>query len=179
MSATRVTGDAARRPKALKEGLIVREVGGETLLYDTRRHKMHCLGPLVARVWRACTGRRTLAQVAESVSSGRGRAADAAAVELALLRLRRARLVARDGPPAGTLARRELLQRAAGLAGLGVLTLAAPTVLQAATCTPFGVCRSLPNSSCTGLPCCASPDVLSGETCGRRGNGPNCDCRRQ
>lgn len=177
MSATRVAGDAARRPKALKEGLIVREVGGETLVYDTRRHKMHCLGPLVARVWRACTGRRTLAQVAGSLSSGQGRAADAAAVELALLRLRRARLVARDGPPAGTLARRELLQRAAGLAGLGVLTLAAPTVLQAATCITRTECMNTSNADCKGQPCCPGEGVPPGSTCAKQGGGANCTCR--
>ncbi len=174
MSTTR-TGDAARRPKALSKDLIVREVGGETLVYDTRRHKMHCLGPLVARVWRACTGRRTVAQVAESVSSGQGRAADAAAVELALLRLRRARLVARDGPPAANLARRELLQRTAGLAGLTLLTLGAPTVLQAATCITRDECRKLPNRDCKNLPCCDAPGA--GARCVKQGNGPNCDCR--
>ena len=177
MSTTR-TGGAARRPKALRKDLIVRDVGGETLVYDTHRHKMHCLGPLVARVWRACTGRRTIAQVAESVASGRGEAVDAATVELALLRLRRAHLVDRHGPPAGSVARRELLQRAAGLAGLTLVTLGAPTVLQAATCTTLTECRGLPNSQCTRLPCCPGFGVDQGDICGRRGNGPNCDCRR-
>jgi hypothetical protein len=152
-------------------------VGGETLVYDTRRHKMHCLGPLVARVWRACTGRRTIAQVAESVSSGRGRAADAAAVELALLRLRRARLVARHEQPTANLARRELLQRAAGLAGLTLLTLGAPTVLQAATCTPLAECRARPNNDCTGLPCCPGVGVPAGSRCNKPGGGANCSCR--
>ncbi len=176
MSARQVTGRAARRPKALRAGLIVREVGGETLVYDTRRHRMHCLGPLVARIWRACTGRRTVAQVSASVCDGQGHRVDEAAVELALLRLRRARLVDRHDPPVAA-SRRELLQRAAGLGGLTLLTLGAPTALQAATCTTEAACHALPNASCTGLPCCPGPGAPAGSRCVRPGGGPNCDCR--
>ncbi len=176
MSTRPASGQARRRPKALRDGLIVREVGGETLVYDTRRHRMHCLGPLVARVWRACTGRRTVAQVSAAVASGRGRAVDEAAVQLALLRLRRARLLDRRDPPVAA-SRRELLQRAAGLGGLTLLTLGAPTVLHAASCTTEAECHALPNASCTGLPCCPGTGAPAGSRCIRPGGGPNCDCR--
>jgi hypothetical protein len=164
------------RPKAVGEGLIVRPVGAETLVYDTHRHRMHCLEPLIARIWRCCSGRRTAAQVAAAASDART-VVDVGMVELALLRLRRARLVEPEAPSAAPgLGRRELLGRTAGLGGLALLTLGAPTVLQAATCTTLAECRALGNSNCTSLPCCAGAGVPSGSTCNKRGNGKDCNC---
>ena len=44
-----------------EDGLIVREVDGETLVYDRRRHKAHCLNRAAALVWRQCDGTTSVA----------------------------------------------------------------------------------------------------------------------
>jgi hypothetical protein len=42
----------ARMPKAKTERLIVREIDGETLVYDHSRDAASCLNEFAARVWR-------------------------------------------------------------------------------------------------------------------------------
>lgn len=181
-------GEAGRRrvgggphPRAIGQGLIVRALAGETLVYDTRRHRMHCLGPLLARIWKACSGRRSSAQIAARLSSV-ANPVEESAVELAVARLRRAHLVEREPRRNGgdrrstPSSRREALRRAAGLAGLALVTVGAPTVLQAATCTTLSECLTLGNSACTGLPCCAAANVPAGSTCNKKGNGASCNC---
>ncbi len=43
-------------PKRRDEGLIVREVEGEVIVYDLDRHEAHCLNPEAVRLWNACDG---------------------------------------------------------------------------------------------------------------------------
>ena len=43
-------------PKANTERLIVREIDGETLVYDRGRDAASCLSEFAARVWRECDG---------------------------------------------------------------------------------------------------------------------------
>ena len=43
-------------PKAKTKRLIVREIDGETLVYDRSRAAASCLNEFVARVWRKCDG---------------------------------------------------------------------------------------------------------------------------
>ena len=46
-------------PKAKTERLIVREIDGETLVYDRSRAAASCLNEFAARVWRECDGEIT------------------------------------------------------------------------------------------------------------------------
>ncbi len=46
-------------PKARKEGLIVRVLGEETLVYDLERDRAHCLNRLAALTWQHCDGKTT------------------------------------------------------------------------------------------------------------------------
>jgi hypothetical protein len=48
-------------PKAKTERLIVREIDGETLVYDRSRAAASCLNEFTARVWRACDGETSVA----------------------------------------------------------------------------------------------------------------------
>jgi hypothetical protein len=43
-------------PQARTEGLTVRELAEETLVYDKERHKAHCLNRTAACVWKHCDG---------------------------------------------------------------------------------------------------------------------------
>ncbi len=117
---------------------------------------------------------RTLDQIAARAAGELGTPVDAAAVRLGLARLRRARLVEGAAPPpAGGQTRRAWL-RTAALAGLSVVSITAPLAAQAVSCIPDGQCANLPNTQCSGRPCCSDPVNL---TCARPGGGPNCTCR--
>jgi hypothetical protein len=164
------------KPKARAEGLLVQEVAGETIVYDLERHRAHCLGPLLAALWRSCDGRRTSDQIARRLSRGAGNV-DASLVDLSLHRLRRARLV--EGavkPPAGSpRARRELLKRAALLGGLALTSLGAPTAAAAATCIALADCQALGNKFCTNQPCC-TPGAPANTFCTKKTSGTFCNC---
>jgi DNA-binding transcriptional ArsR family regulator len=125
---------------------VVRAVGSETIVYDTRTHKAHCLGPEAAAVWRECEGHHSASEIAERMRLAGGEPLDETSVAVALRRLERAGLVegqasrteeGRDGLGAGHVAgRRAALRRVAALAGLTVLSLAVPTPeAAAASCT--------------------------------------------
>jgi hypothetical protein len=165
----RLQGASGAAPRARRSGLVVRRLGDETVVYDVERHRAHCLSPLVARIWRACDGQRSLEQIAETTSGDEGEGPGPDEVAVALVRLRRARLL--DGGPIAPV-RRETLRRLAGLSALALVTIATPTPLHAASCTSSAICASLPAKSCTGLPCCE----FMTRTCRRPGTGPSCLC---
>jgi hypothetical protein len=48
-------------PKAKIERLMVREIDGETLVYDLSREAASCLNEFAARVWRECDGEASVA----------------------------------------------------------------------------------------------------------------------
>ncbi len=50
-------------PRARKEGLIVRVLGEETLVYDLKRDRAHCLNRLAALTWRHCDGKTTVPEL--------------------------------------------------------------------------------------------------------------------
>jgi hypothetical protein len=59
-------------PKARSEGIIIREVDGELLVYDRLRDRAHCLNETAAAVWKLCDGRATASEIAERMT-GDGR----------------------------------------------------------------------------------------------------------
>lgn len=164
---------AQSRLRARRSGLVVRKLGDETVVYDVERHRAHSLSPLIARIWRACDGRRSLDEIAEAAARGEAGEPEPDAVALALLRLNRAHLLEGRSVASVTLGpRREALRRLAGLSALALVTIATPTPLHAASCTPAGICTALPSKSCTGLPCCE----FMTRTCRKPAGGPSCLC---
>ena len=148
--------------------LIVRQIGPETLVFDRRQHRAHCLGPLAAAVWRSCDSRYSTAEIAQRVSAARGEPIDEIAVRVALRRLERAGLIdgraswpAEASPethaaPTGA-GRREALRRVAALTGLAVLSIVAPSPAQvAATCIANGGGPCTSSSQCCNLCCNAN-----------------------
>ena len=124
-------------PKAKTERLIVREIDGETLVYDLGRHAASCLNEFAARVWRACNGETSVAAIAAALGEAER------AVWLALHQLTKAQLLteAIAFPPDISVAksRREI----AGRLGLGaaafVTSIVAPMPAQAASgCKTLG-----------------------------------------
>lgn len=145
------------RPRARREGLLVREAADELLVYDLERHRAVCLNRAAARVWRACDGRTGVDEMARALADELGGDAALAeeAVLLALERLGRDRLLEERLPARAQgrrMSRRELL-RAAGVAAAAslplVVSVVAPTAAQASSCLPTG-------SSCSSsLECCS------------------------
>ena len=95
------------------ERLIVREIDGETLVYDRSRDAASCLNEFAARVWRECDGETSVAAIAAALSE------DERAVWLALHQLTKAQLLteAIAFPPdmSAAKSRREI----AGAVGVG------------------------------------------------------------
>jgi hypothetical protein len=136
------------RPVARTDGLVVREIGDETLVYDTLHHQAHCLNRTAAHIFRRCDGSQTASEIAAELCGGAPTDAEREAVEIALERLAEASLLAtgpgaarRDGP-----SRREVIRRVgigAALLAPIVTSLLVPTPAEAgATCIPEASCTT-------------------------------------
>jgi hypothetical protein len=148
---------------------IVREIGTETVVYDARTHRAHCLGRTAATVWREWDGRSGQEELADRVGRALSEPIDEASVRLAVRHLRRAGLIEGSLPPGWSgsgrerrKSRRRALRSVGAMAGLAVMTLAVPSPAQvAATCTPNGRACSRSSECCSG--CC---NVNSGRCSG-------------
>ncbi|HEX8499745.1 MAG TPA: PqqD family protein [Pyrinomonadaceae bacterium] len=151
-------------PRARAEGVVVREVAEEVLVYDLDTHRAVCLNATAAAVWRLCDGRRAPADIRRALEKTAGGAVPEELVWLALEQLCRDRLLdARPParPPAlAGLSRREMMRRvglAAALALPAVAAVVAPTPAQAASCLPTGAACAESGQCCNNL--------CSGGTC--------------
>jgi hypothetical protein len=136
-------------PKAKSERLIVREIDGETLVYDRGRDAASCLNEFAAKVWRECDGETSVTDIATALSE------DEPAVWLALHQLTKAQLLteAIAFPPdmSAAKSRREIGARLGFGAAAFVTSIVAPLPAHAASCLPINsVCRPF-----IGPPCCS------------------------
>jgi hypothetical protein len=135
---------------------VAQELAEEVLVYDTERHKAHCLNPMAAAVWRHCDGRTGVAEIARRLQQELSTPVDGAVVWSAIAQLGKAQLltgeVRRQGDEAG-LTRRELM-RILGVAAASiplVTTIPVPAAAQGASCLEIGQACD-PGGG--GLPCC-------------------------
>jgi len=157
------------KPVARKNGLVVRELADEVVVYDQERHEAHCLNSTAALVFKNADGQRTISDIA-AVLGAEGPGAEQM-VEMALEQLDEARLL-ETVPTLATPAvpRRDAMRRV----GLGaailvplVTSVLAPTPAEAAaTCAEgAGAC----SGQTDGTPCtCTTPPCLGtcvGGTC--------------
>ena len=151
------------KPVARKNGLVVRDLADEVVVYDQERHEAHCLNSTAATVFRNADGRRSVSDLALLLGAD-GPGAEAL-VEMALGQLGEARLL-ESGPSFASepgLPRRDVMRRV-GLAAAVLLPLVTsilvPTPAEAAaTCADgAGACSGQPD----GTPCtCIGPPCLS------------------
>lgn len=52
---------------ARRTDLLVRDLGEETVVYDSERHQAHCLNAVASRVFGRCDGTQTVAAIAAAV----------------------------------------------------------------------------------------------------------------
>ena len=152
---------AAKLPRARTNNLVIRELDDETLVYDMERDEAHCLNQTAALVWQQCDGRTTATQAARALQKELETTVDADLVWLAVRQLERFHLVdVSEKSP--SVSRRNLVLKYAPLAlALPVIvSITAPTTVQAASCAALGEsCATL--TCCPGLFCFGSPP-----TCG-------------
>jgi len=153
------------KPQARHDGLIVRELDDEVLIYDTKSNKAHCLNDTAALVWKQCDGQSTAAEISRRLSLELNTNVDERVVWFALKQFDRDHLLEEKVTvPAAFIAaglnRREIV-RVLGLAAVVavplVTSIVAPTAIQAATCLASGQPCSTSAQCCSGL--------CSGGTC--------------
>lgn len=155
---------ATPAPKARTNGLLVREIADEVVVYDLERHAAVCLNRTAALVWKRCDGRRSISELSRALAAElqtKGGAEEL--VWLALEQLGRDHLleerVARPAALVG-MTRRELVRRL-GLGAVAALPLVtsilAPTAAQAASCKESGASCAAPAECCSGL-CPGAPN---------------------
>jgi hypothetical protein len=138
---------------ARSTGLVIRELPGETVVYDRESHRAHCLNATASLVFGHCDGRRTIEELADLLGTDEpatrieaARNTVAALLEAGLLQ---------PGTPAPP-SRRETLRRVglgAALLVPAVTSLLVPTPAEAAaTCIPIGACTN----ANIGQPCYTS-----------------------
>jgi len=81
------------KPQARQDDLTTEEVRGETLVYDSRTHKAHCLNRTAAAVWECCNGERRISQIAAEVTRKIDAPVDVSMVQTALAELATANLL--------------------------------------------------------------------------------------
>jgi hypothetical protein len=143
-------------PRSRMDGLVIRELDDETLVYDSERDKAHCLNETAALVWGQCDGKTTVSQAAQSLQSKLEVPVDADIIWLAVKQLQRFHLIEKDADFAvdlPSLSRRRLLLKYAPAALVLplIISISAPTPAQSATC----VC---PNC-CVGFVCNTSSNT--------------------
>lgn len=145
-------------PVARTASLIVKEVDGETLVYDLNTDKAHCLNDTAARVWKNCDGRKTVNEISETLSAESNTDVKDEIVWLALDQLEKFNLLqdapAKPGFLAG-MTRRQMVAR------LGIAAIALPAIVSIIAPTPVAAASGV-------IPptfCCKDPKDCTSGSC--------------
>jgi hypothetical protein len=146
---------AALLPRTRTDNLVIRELDDETLVYDTDRDEAHCLNQTAALVWEQCNGKTTAAQAAHSLQDKLDASVDTDLVWLAVKQLQRFHLV-ESSTKSPSVSRRNLVLKyaPAALALPVIMSISAPTPVQAATCVPCVYSFDCPQGDFCSNGCC-------------------------
>jgi hypothetical protein len=157
----------AQLPRARTEGLIVKELDDETLVYDLKTDLAHCLNFTAARVWKKCDGQTTVTEVLASLSTETNRLVDESLVWLALDQLERFNLLqTAPSPPVEFkgMHRREWVRKIgiAAIAIPAIISITAPVAQAQVSCPATGggrppTCPCSGNGNCVSNVCCPDP----------------------
>ena len=156
--------NAERMPCARQEGLIIEDLPGEVLVFDSERDRAHCLNQTAALVWKYCDGKTTVSQMARNLERDLNTPnVDERMVSYALEQLSRDHLLDESFVPAAMLSgltRRQMVRTlgiAAVIAVPVVTSIVVPTAQAATSCLPPGQPCGTSAQCCNGL--------CSGGTC--------------
>jgi hypothetical protein len=152
-------------PKARTTELVIQEIEGETLVYDLRSDKAHCLNGSAARVWKLCDGETSIAAMTEKIESQSG-AVGEDFVRLGLSGLAAAGLLDGEEDEAllvPTEGRRAMLKRAAVamVAVPAVMSLLAPNALASASCACVSPGACITQTTCPSQTNCNASGVCA------------------
>src|SRR5690242_7550808 len=137
-------------PTARRDGLVLRELPDELLVYDTETHEAHCLNETAAFVWKQCDGTASVSEIGDRLRATFDTEMDDEVVWVALEDLWKRQLLEGEAAPVreGSMSRSTVLKRAAVVAAVSVpvvTSIVAPTAAHAASfiacgqaCTPTG-----------------------------------------
>jgi hypothetical protein len=148
------------RPIARSEGLIVEELDGDLIVYDTERNRAHTLNRVAARIWKQCDGERTVSDLTGLFAA---ETPDDVTMNY-LSQLERLHLLNAGSLAIGearNLSRRQLLRRAS-IGGAAVVLLPMVTSILAPSAEASSSCAGS-NVDCRTKFCCP-PLVCSPET---------------
>jgi hypothetical protein len=156
--------NAERMPRARQQGLIVENLPGEVLVYDSERDRAHCLNQTAALIWKYCDGKTAVSQMARRLERDLNTTkVDERMVTYALEQLSKDHLLEETFVPAAILSgltRRQMVRTlgiAAVIAVPVVTSIIVPTAQAATSC-------SAPGQPCgTSAQCCSG--LCSGGTC--------------
>ena len=140
--------NAERMPRARQEGLIIEDLPGEVLVYDSERDRAHCLNQTAALVWKYCDGKTTVSSMAQHLERDLNTTnVDERVVSYALEQLSKDHLLEESFVAAAMLSgltRRQMVRTlgiAAVIAVPVVTSIVVPTAHAAVSCTsPGGAC---------------------------------------
>ena len=162
------------KPVARRDGLLIRELKDEMLVYARDEHRAHCLNRTAATVFRNADGTRTVSDLALLLAPRCDPRAAEAVVGETLARLAEAGLL-EAGPAAAGWSRREVFRRVGiGAAILlpAVASIVAPTPAEAAATCVSRCAGQADGTSCScwgANPCtaiCVSEACSDGGGCG-------------
>ena len=145
------------KPKARKDGLVIKELPDETLVYDLLADTAHCLNSTAAVIWKNCDGQKTISQIENSLQTSLGDRVNRDLVWLALDQLEEFKLL--EHPVGAThpeaMSRRQLI-RTAGLAAAAIPLITSIIVPHAAQAQSCGGSPLPDDCPCTSSAQCAS-----------------------
>jgi hypothetical protein len=162
------------KPVARREGILIRRLPGELLVYERGTHRAHCLNRTAAAVFENADGTRSVAELARLLAPEADPSASEAVANETLARLAEAGLI-EAGEPTGGWSRREWVRKV-GIGAAILLPAVASIVVPApaeasATCVPSCAgqppgtpCSSYGESTCTAA-CSCSPGPCSAGDC--------------
>lgn len=167
-----ITGET-QRPVARRDDLVVEHLGDETLVYDLRSHKAHCLNAGAALVWQHCNGEYDKAALTTLLQKNLGTPNDPSVVDVALQELTSAKLLEQGSNPA-KISRRDVAMRLKLVVGASVVLPAVMSIVapSAASAASFVInCEAATTSlACLPLECSKSNKKLrckwAGNKCG-------------
>ena len=151
------TSNPKNLPKARQKDLVTRQIPGELLVYDLKRHRAFCLNHTAAVVWKNCNGRRGISELTQLLTDSSRLPVDEKVVWLALDQLDKSNLLHDKVPrPTGLahFSRRDLIRiGVVGAMTLPLITMiSSPVAAQAGTPITTSACNAK-TQPCPGNPC--------------------------
>ncbi|MBD0372427.1 MAG: PqqD family protein [Pyrinomonadaceae bacterium] len=154
-------------PTARRDELVIQEVDGETLVYDLKSYKAHCLNRTSALIWKHCDGKRSMDEVSRKIEAELGTLLPQEVIWLAVEQLEKSGLL-QEAVPRGSVERRMSRREMARKLGIAtaialpfIASIEAPAAIQAASCAgPEEPCGGTNPPCCPGLICFSNSCVF-------------------